>query len=145
MARYEIPAGTARPRAGWVVLILVLLFALFGARSIASYFIEYNWWKEMGQVQTWFALLAYSLAPVAIAAVIVFVVLLTAHARGIKFAGERMGHHRWYARISTAALLLLSVIIAASVIETWTVVRYFGGQQLWPERRPGTTPSLRSR
>jgi len=130
VARYEIPAGTARPRAGWVVLIFLLILLLLGARSIAGYIIDYNWWKEMGQVQTWFALLAYSLAPVAIAAVVVFAVLFTAHARGMKFAGERLGRHRWYARVSAAVLLVLAVIIAASVIETWTVVRYFGGQRL---------------
>jgi uncharacterized membrane protein (UPF0182 family) len=129
VARYEIPAAT-RPRVGPVFFIALLILLLLGARSIATYIIDYNWWREMSQVETWFALLAYSLAPVAIAAAIVFAVLFTAHTRGMKFGGERLGRHKWYARVSTAALLLLSVLIAAGAIETWTVVRYFGGRHL---------------
>ena len=41
--------------------ILVLLF-LFGARSLASYTIEVEWWKELGQFRTWLSMLYYSLA-----------------------------------------------------------------------------------
>jgi uncharacterized protein len=130
MANYQIPATSPARRIGTGVFLAVLLLLLIGVRSIAGYAIEYSWWHEMGQVDTWLALLAYSLAPVAAAAVVVFAVLFTAHARGMKFAGERLRNHKWYARLTTLGLLVLSVIIASGAIETWTVVRYFGGRQL---------------
>ena len=59
------PRGTSR--AGRVTLIVILLALLIGARSVASYVIDIEWWKELGQFNTWFNLLTYSLAPVAAA------------------------------------------------------------------------------
>ncbi len=129
MARYDLP-GPARRRVGPVVYLSLLLFLLIGLRWIAGYAIEYNWWREMGQVPTWLSLLGYSLTPIAAAAGLVFVVLFAAHARGMRFSGERLGHHKWYARITTLALFVLSLILAAGAIETWTVVRYVGGRHL---------------
>ena len=140
MALHEIPAAAPRRHYGMVTLVILLLLVLLGARSIATYVIEYNWWREMDQVQTWIALLMYSLAPVAAAAVVVFVVLFTAHARGMKFGGERLGRHKWYARVSSAVLLLVSIVLAGSIVETWTVVRYFGGLHLPPEAKAWHDP-----
>ena len=65
MALHEIPAAAPRRHYGMITLVILLLLVLLGARSIATYVIEYNWWREMDQVQTWIALLMYSLAPVA--------------------------------------------------------------------------------
>jgi uncharacterized membrane protein (UPF0182 family) len=138
VAYYEIPKtgrleydeAPPRGRRWLTVLLIVLAAALLGARTIASYVVEYNWWREMEQVPTWIDLLIYSFAPVAAAALLAFGVLFTAHARGLKFAGTRLGHHRFYAKMSTLALLLVSVVLAAATIDTWTVVRYFGGRNL---------------
>ncbi|MGE5646642.1 MAG: UPF0182 family protein [Acidobacteriota bacterium] len=129
MAGYEISTAR-RPRIGPAFFIALLVLLFLGARSIASYIIEYNWWREMSQTGTWFSLLGYSIAPVAIAAALLFPILFTAHARGMKFAGDRLGRHKWYARVSTAGLLLLAILVAASTIDTWTVVRHFGGHHV---------------
>ena len=44
-----------KPRHGRTLFVIALLLALLiGARTIASYTIEYEWWKEMGQTETWF-------------------------------------------------------------------------------------------
>ena len=67
MARYEIePGGRARGlRASRITLIVLLLVLLFGTRTLASYAIEIQWWKELGQFNTWLSMLYYSVAPVA--------------------------------------------------------------------------------
>ena len=52
---------------GKITLLIVLVALLFGAGSIAGYVIEFQWWKEMGQIETWLTMLWYSLAPVAAA------------------------------------------------------------------------------
>jgi uncharacterized protein len=62
---------------------------LLGARSLASFSIEYQWWKELGQIDTWLAMLAYGFAPMLAATLIAFGVLWVAHARALKFAGTR--------------------------------------------------------
>ena len=134
MARYRIETGR-RARgtpAGRITLVVVLLVLLLGARSLASYVIEIEWWKELGQFNTWLNLLTYSLAPLAGATVLAFVILWIAHARALKFAGTRLGEHPIYARISALVLLILGYIISAASVDTWTVVRFAGSRGLPP-------------
>jgi uncharacterized membrane protein (UPF0182 family) len=139
MAHYQIPAPSRR-RIWPLVLIGVLILVLMGARSIASYIIEYHWWSEMGQVSTWLSLLAYSLFPAAIVVAIIFVVLFMAHLLGMRFGGARLGSYPLYAKISAAAILLLAFLIGSGVVDTWTVVRYFGGRNLPSEATAWTDP-----
>ena len=128
---YQIEHGRARPRrAGCIALIVALLIVLFGARSMASYAIEIAWWKELGQFRTWMSMLYYSVAPVTLATVVAFAVLWLAHARALKFANTSLRDHRLYARLSALVLLLVSYLIAASAIDTWTVVRFAGSRNL---------------
>ena len=131
MARYEIEQGR-RPgsRAGRITLIVIVLALLFGTRSAASYVIEVEWWKELGQLNTWLSMLWYSVAPVVAATLLAFAILWLAHARALKFAHTSLGEHKLYARVSSLALLFLGYIIAASSIETWTVVRFAGSRGL---------------
>ncbi|HUB79072.1 MAG TPA: UPF0182 family protein [Bryobacteraceae bacterium] len=128
---YQIEHGRARPRrAGYIALIVALLVVLFGARSMASYAIEIAWWKELGQFRTWLSMLYYSVAPVTLATIIAFAVLWLAHARALKFADTSLHEHRLYSRLSALVLLLLGYLVAASAIDTWTVVRFAGSRNL---------------
>ncbi|HOL72358.1 MAG TPA: UPF0182 family protein [Bryobacteraceae bacterium] len=126
---HEIPGGSRRPAILYLVLgILLVLF--LSARSISRLVIEYNWWKELGQTQTWFDLLFYQLAPLGGAILLAFVVFWVAHARALRFAGVRMRYYRTYAWLATGAALVLAIIVASATVNTWTVVRYFGGRRL---------------
>jgi uncharacterized membrane protein (UPF0182 family) len=127
--RIERPR-TSRSRAGRITLLIIVLALLLGARSIASYVIEYQWWKELGQTATWFSMLSYSLAPVAAATLLAFAILWMTHARALRFARTRLGEHRLYARVSSLVLLFVAWLVAAGSIETWTVVRFAGSRGL---------------
>ena len=70
-----------------IVLTFSLIFLGWLVSAAADYTIEYNWWKEVGQVNTWFGMLWYSIAPAAAGAVVAFVALWLAHASGLHFAG----------------------------------------------------------
>ena len=120
--------GPASRRAGCITIAVIAFIILAALRAFASYTIDFEWWKEMGQLRTWFSMLAYSVVPVVIAAVIGFLVLWISHARALKFAGTGLSMHRWYGRISTLAILLLAIFIASATTDTWVVVRYFGGR-----------------
>ena len=109
---------------------VVLVVLLLGARTIASYSLEIAWWKELGQFRTWLSMLTYSVAPVAAATVVAFAVLWITHARALKFAGTRLGEHPIYARLATLATFALGYFIAASSIDTWTVIRFAGSRDL---------------
>ncbi|HUI57445.1 MAG TPA: UPF0182 family protein [Bryobacteraceae bacterium] len=126
----ESGRGSPRSRAFRIALLVVLVVLLLGARTIASYAIEMQWWKELGQFRTWLSMLYYSIAPVALATLVAFGVLWISHARALKFAGTSLRQHPIYSRISTLVLLLLGWLIAGAAIDTWTVVRFAGSRGL---------------
>jgi uncharacterized membrane protein (UPF0182 family) len=130
MAQYRIERGASRRggRGLRITLIVLAVVVLLGARSLASFSIDYQWWKEMGQLDTWFSMLAYGFAPLLAATLIAFGALWVAHARALKFAGSGLAEHPLYAWISSLGLLFVGYLIAAGSIETWTVVRYAGAQ-----------------
>jgi uncharacterized membrane protein (UPF0182 family) len=132
MDRYQIERGrrTRGSPATRITLLVIFLLLLFGARSIASYTIELQWWKEVGQLNTWLSMLTYSLAPLLGATLLAFGVLWIAHARALKFAETGLGDHPIYARISAIGLLLLGYLISAASVDTWTVVRFAGSRGL---------------
>jgi uncharacterized protein len=111
---------------GRVLIIIVVIALLLAGRSIAALVIEYQWWKELGQLPTWESMILYSFAPLAVAALFAFAVLWIAHARGLKHAGTGLRDYPLYAKVSTVVLLLLGLIIARTSLDPWTVVSYLG-------------------
>jgi uncharacterized protein len=132
MPGYQIERGRRVPGspAGRITIVVVLLALLLGARALASYAIDIAWWKELGQLRTWWSMLGYSVAPLAAATLLAFAVLWLAHARALRFAGTALREHPLYARLSTLGLLVLGYFIAAASIDTWTVVRFAGSRGL---------------
>ena len=120
---------TGRRRPWGVLVIVALLILLLTARSIARLVIEYEWWKELGQLQTWQSIILYSVAPVALAWVLALLVLWVVHARALKFAGTGLREHRSYGRVATAVLAVLAFMIARASLDAWTTVSYYGAQR----------------
>jgi uncharacterized membrane protein (UPF0182 family) len=117
-------------RATRIAIFVILGLVLLSARVLAQYTIEIEWWKELGQFRTWLSILYYSMAPLTAATLLAFAALWIAHARALKFAGTSLGERPIYARISALVLLLVGYLIAASSIDTWTVVRFAGSRGL---------------
>ncbi|MCX6623816.1 MAG: UPF0182 family protein, partial [Acidobacteria bacterium] len=105
---------------------------LLTTRTIAAFVIDYQWWREMGQVTTWFGMMAYNIAPVAGAALLLFAVLWIGLARGVKFAGERLSAHRTFSRLATLAVLVVAIILSLMLVDSWTIVRYLGSRTVPP-------------
>ena len=110
----------------WIIGVLIAL--LIAGRSIAGFVVEYEWWKEMGQVETWQSILLFSFVPQLVAGLIAFIVLWIAHARGMKLAGTGLRMQRMYARLSTLGLLVVGLILGMATIDGWTIVRYYGAK-----------------
>ena len=123
----ELPSRRRGPQPRIALLIGIVVVLLLFSRTICSLILDYAWWGELGQVPTWLRMSAYQYAPGLAAWLILFIVLWIAHARGLKHGGTRLGEHRLYSRLATLGLALLSLVIALSVIDGWTVARFFGG------------------
>src|SRR5580704_306854 len=113
-----------------IVLVVLLVAALWASSTAADFIIEYNWWKELGQVGTWASMLWYSIAPAAAGSILAFVALWVAHARGLHFAGIFSRDHRIYSRLVPIGLAIVAIIFASSSIDYWTVMRFFGSRGL---------------
>ena len=125
MAYYQI-ANRRRNVGRWIIAGVILL--LLGARSIASTVIEYQWWKEVGQVAVWTSMIWYGIAPVVVASLVAFGAIWIAISRGVKFGGSRLGAMPMVARIAAAGAFVIGVLIASGAIDTWSVIRYFGSR-----------------
>ncbi len=126
--RYVLPrpAASRRPKLPFILAGLVIL--LFFSRTIASLIIDYHWWGEMDQVNTWLRMWSYRLFPGLVQWAVVFAVLWLAHARGLKYAGTRLRDYPFYAWIATGGIFVLSLLLSAAAVDGWIVARYLGGQ-----------------
>lgn len=122
--------GSPRSGSGWGVPVIAgLVVLLLSARGIAGFIVEWAWWKQLGQTDTFVAMLSYGSLPVLAAGVLAFLVLWTVHARALKYAGTGLRRHRAYGLISTLILLVISALLAAATIDSWTIVRFAGNLQ----------------
>ena len=81
----------------------------------------------MGQVHTWFSMLLYSVVPATAATILGFIIFSIAHARGLNHAGTGLRQNPLYAKLATLGMFVVALVVALSALDTWTVVRYFGG------------------
>ena len=94
-----------------IVLAVSLLVLGWTVTTAADFIIEYNWWKEIGQASTWISMLWYSIAPAAAGALVAFIALWVAHARGLHFAGSRPRNFRLYSRLVTVVLAIVAIVL----------------------------------
>src|ERR1700722_12682846 len=113
-----------------IILGVLAVLALWASSTAADFVIEYNWWKEIGQVNTWVGMLWYSIAPAAAGSVLAFIALWVAHSRGLHFAGILSRDHRIYSRLIPVGLAAVAILFAPSTIDYWTVMRYSGSRGL---------------
>jgi uncharacterized protein len=113
-----------------VAFLLLLAFIGWAIPTSANLIIEYNWWKEVGQIATWFGMLWYSTAPAAMGTLVAFIALYVAHTRGLHFAGILPRDVRLYSRLIPFGLALVALLFASASIDYWTVMRFFGSRGL---------------
>ena len=114
----------------FILALVSLAFLGWAVPTAANFVIEYNWWKEVAQVNTWISMLWYSIAPGAVGAIVAFVALYVAHARGLHFAGVRQHDYPLYSRLVPVGLAVLAMLLASASIDFWTVMRFVGSRGL---------------
>jgi len=100
--------------AGWLLLALILVGS---ARSIARVVVDFAWWGEMQQTETWWQMLLYAWAPSLAAGLIAFPLFYMLSARAAR---------RTPTLVRTVVVFAGSLILGGILIDNWTVVRYYG-------------------
>ena len=114
----------------FILVLVALAFLVWVIPNAANFIIEYNWWKEVAQVNTWRSMLWYSIAPTLVGALLAFVALFVSHARGLHFAGVRRHDYPVYSRLVPLGLALMALVFANGSIDAWTVMRFVGSRGL---------------
>src|ERR1039458_5645577 len=114
----------------FILVLLSLAFIGWAVPTAANFIIEYNWWKEVAQVSTWVSMLWYSIAPVGVGALVAFIALYVAHARGLHFAGVRQRDYPLYSRLVPVGLAVFAMLLASASIDFWTGMRFLGSRGL---------------
>ncbi|MEP6961245.1 MAG: UPF0182 family protein, partial [Acidobacteriota bacterium] len=122
-----LPRPPAR-RSLLVFIIPAIVVLFIASRSICGLILDYMWWGEMGQRDTWARTWLYRWAPVLVQWLILFVAIWIAHARGLKYAGTGLRENRIYARLATLVAAILALILSAGAVDGWVVARYLGSQ-----------------
>ncbi len=135
MADLYIGQRKRQRRGGLLSLIILLIVLLFCSRYIASTLIDYSWWSEVGQVDTWISLLLYGTGPIVLAFLLFFFAFWIAFKVGIRHShneGPIFGVFKrtFVFRIAVVVFAVLAIVVANATVDSWTVVRFFGGLRL---------------
>ena len=128
----DLYIGQRRRQGSLLFLAILLLVLLLCSRYLAGTLVAYEWWKELHQLDTWLNLLLYGTVPVAIAAILLFIVFFAAYRAGFpkRLRRERLFgflEGRLVSRIALLLCALFAIFVANATVDSWTVVRYFGG------------------
>jgi hypothetical protein len=124
--------GGSRQRFGCGGIVLGLFLLLVMARTVTTAILDYQWWNEVGQLETWWKQMYVHTAPIIYATAFGYVVLWIVHARALKAAGSSVTRYAWYARVSSLALLPLAWLLAAAQFSSWDLATWLGSRNLNP-------------
>ena len=116
---------------GLFFFVVLALIVLISSRFIAGTLIDYAWWNELHQVDTWINLLLYGTVPILLAILFFFAAFWTAFRLGIRHTPDAPLYgflkRSFVIRVAAIVLALFSIGVANSTVDSWTIVRYFGG------------------
>ena len=111
-----------------LIFVVIVLALLLGSRTGAEFAIEYQWWKEVNQVQTWITMVLYRLFPTILASLLCWPALLWAHRRGTAFAGVNTANYSIYSKLVPIALLFAAISFVGSSVDHHKVMTYMGSR-----------------
>ncbi len=119
-----------------MVLVVAGLVLLFGSRYAADTWIDYKWWQEMHQLDTWFNQILYGTVPAFLVFAILCILFWIALKLGLKrpvetplFGVIRRG---LVVKLAVLALAVVAFLVANATVDNWTVVRFLGGMRSTP-------------
>jgi len=117
-----------RGRFGCGGILVGLFLFLLVAKSIATSIIDYQWWNEVEQLDTWWKQIYLHTAPIFYATAFGYVVLWVVHARAMKAGGASLSRFPWYSRISSLVMLPLAWVLAAVQFSSWDIATWLGSR-----------------
>jgi uncharacterized membrane protein (UPF0182 family) len=132
-------------RRNWLLVIVIAAFVLLVAsRYLAGTWIDYQWWQEMHQLDTWFNLILYGTLPALVVFALLCVLFWTALRIGLSrpFETPLFGviKRALAVRLAMLALAIVAFLVTSSTVDNWTVVRFLGGMRTHTSSTEYTDP-----
>ncbi len=129
--------GQRRSRPNWLIALVIGVFVLLaGSRYLAGVWIDYQWWQEMHQLDTWFNQILYGTVPVLLVFAALCILFWTALRVGLRRSMETpvigIIKRGTVVKIAIAVLALIAFVVANATVDNWTVVRFLGGLRSAP-------------
>jgi uncharacterized membrane protein (UPF0182 family) len=129
--------GQRRGSRSWVIVLAVAaLLLLIGSRYLAGEWIDYQWWLEMHQLDTWFSQLLYGTLPVLLVFAVLCIVFWSALRLGLRRTVETpvfgIIKRGLIIKLAIGGLGFLAFVVANATVDNWTVVRFLGGLRIAP-------------
>ena len=116
--------------AGVAVALLILVV------EGSSFFLNYSWWKELGQEQTFWQYVRIRWEPQAAAVVLGFIVLAVGLRLGRRHSLTALPRTRLFSWLGHAAALVVSFFLAENLIDPWRVALWLGSRDTGLYRDP---------
>jgi len=114
------------------VAVAVLILVVEGS----SFFLNYSWWKELGQEQTFWQYVRIRWEPQAAAVVLGFIVLAAGLRLGRRHSLTALPRTRLFSWLGHAAALVVSFFLAENLIDPWRVALWLGSRDTSLYRDP---------
>jgi uncharacterized membrane protein (UPF0182 family) len=116
---------------GPLIIVITLFVLLFVGRYAAGTLLDYEWWKEIHQLDTWISQLLYGTLPILIAAIFLFACFAVAWRLGSRRGSTRgVAASGQVSRLILIGLAVVSLLLATIIIDPWNIVRFFGGLRI---------------
>ena len=119
-----------------VVDSIIAAGVLFLVVEGSNFFLDYSWWKGLGQAETFWQYVRIQWEPQSAAVLLGFVVLAAAFRLGRRHSRSALARTKPFFWIGHAAALIASFLLAMDVIDPWRVALWLGSRDTGSYRDP---------
>jgi uncharacterized membrane protein (UPF0182 family) len=111
-------------RFGWLI-VGALILGLVLVQGLAPLLLDIEWWRELGQLETFWKRFELQAMPPLLGSLVAFAVLWLSHAAGLRAGG--LSDMKGYRRAVTLALAVASWVFASAIFDSDVMIAYFAG------------------
>jgi uncharacterized membrane protein (UPF0182 family) len=115
-----------------VIAVAVLILVVNGSR----FFLNYSWWKELGQPQTFWQFVRIRWEPQSAAVILGLIVLEAAFLLGRNHSRATLARTRFFTWIGHLAAVVVSFFLAVNLVDPWKIALWLGSRDTGLYRDP---------
>jgi uncharacterized membrane protein (UPF0182 family) len=106
----------------------ISLSVLFLVVEGSDFFLDFSWWKELGQQQTFWQYVRIRWEPQTAAVLLGLIVLVVAFRLGRRHSQGKLARTRLVSWLGHVAALVVSFFLAVNLIDPWTIALWLGSR-----------------